>query len=434
MLQINARGASDIGKKRNENEDSIGIDEENGIFVVADGMGGHENGAMASKTAVATVHDELTAGRSVFGQFGQFPTEPNRSAAIGLMQAAFEKTCARVHDLGRAGATKGRMGSTLDVIVRAGDRVVLGHVGDGRVYLLRGGKCYRLTEDHTIVAEQIKAGLIKPEEEEQSQFRGVLTRAIGTHRSVKVDTLILDLHGGDMLVMCSDGLHRYARSADLTRLLGPNPSPTDVTKLITHANAAGGVDNISAILIACRGQAAEAPKAAAPPPADGVTTARISSRIDAICALPLFQHLTYREQVAVLSVAQSRTYEAGATIVQQGTRGEEMFIIVEGALVVERDGRRIAELGPGGHFGEMALVDESPRSATVKARTRTDVLSIGQAEINGLMRVEPVLAVKVLWNFVQVLSARLRSASREIIELQMEKAPPPTSLTVPFGR
>jgi CRP-like cAMP-binding protein len=115
----------------------------------------------------------------------------------------------------------------------------------------------------------------------------------------------------------------------------------------------------------------------------------------------------------VLSVAKPRVYEEGATIVTQGQPGDEMFIIIEGHLVVESSGMKIAELGPGGHFGEMALVDSSPRSATVKARTRTDVLAIGQTEINSLMRVEPVLGVKVLWNFVQVLSMRLREASRE---------------------
>jgi len=125
--------------------------------------------------------------------------------------------------------------------------------------------------------------------------------------------------------------------------------------------------------------------------------------------------------------------EGGAPVVKQGDVGNESFIILEGRLVVSRDGVKIAELGPGGHFGEMSLVDDARRSATVKAETNAEVLSIGQIELNGLMRVEPVLGVKVLWSFVQVLSSRLRTASAEIIELQMDQAGPPTSLRPPFG-
>lgn len=459
MIDISARGASDVGKQRGMNEDAIGLDEALGIFVLADGMGGHESGAVASKAAVATVHSELSAARPIFDRFRDDPTEVNRATAVGTLVMAVEKTCARVYDMGREGQTRRRMGSTLDVIVRMGDRALLAHVGDARVYLLRDGKCFCLTEDHSIVAEQLKAGIITPEEAEGSQFRGVLTRAIGTHRSVKVDTLLLDLNAGDVLVMCSDGLHRYADAAELVRILGPDATPDRVTKLVDHANACGGADNVSAILIAVREAAAtnaganggadanarpntdaakthvNAASSRAPTLSD-TSTGRVSSRIDAICKLPLFQHLSYREQVAVLSVAKSRIYEEGSTIVEQGAPGQDMFIIIEGRLSVERDGLKIAELGPGGHFGEMSLVDDSPRSATVKARTRTDVLSIGQSEITALMRLDPVLGVKVLWNFVQVLSTRLRSASAEIIELQTDQRTdvgPRTTIPVPFA-
>jgi serine/threonine protein phosphatase PrpC len=371
------------------------------------------------------VHESLVAARPTFERFRDSPSDATRRDALAAIVTAFEKTCTRIHEMGREGQKRGRMGTTLDVLVRAGDRMLLGHVGDGRVCLFRGGKAYRLTEDHTIVAEQIKTGFLTEENAAGSQFVGVLTRAIGTHRSVKVDTLVLDLNAGDRLLMCSDGLHRYATLDELPRLLGPETARVDVTKLIEHANASGGADNISAILLACR--APKLDRTAPLHPNTGVV-----SRIDAICRLPLFQHLSYREQVAVLALAQSRSYEAGSTIVHQGKEGHEMFIVVNGQLVVERDGVKIAELGPGGHFGEMSLVDDAPRSATVKAQSRTDVLTIGQAEIHGLMRADPVLGVKVLWTFVQVLSARLRMTSAGLTELQLDGGSAPTSIR-PFA-
>ena len=145
-------------------------------------------------------------------------------------------------------------------------------------------------------------------------------------------------------------------------------------------------------------------------------TEPVSLRIDAICRLPLFQHLDYREQIAVLSVTRSRKCAAGETIVRQGSPGNEMFIVIVGQLVVERDGVKIVELGPGGHFGEMSLIDGSPRSATVVAHTATEVLSIGRAELDGLIRKDPVFGLKVLGTFVKALSFRLRATSANLTE------------------
>jgi hypothetical protein len=234
-------------------------------------------------------------------------------------------------------------------------------------------------------------------------------------------------------VLCSDGLHRHAGAEQIRELASGGVSTATAARMIAHANAAGGQDNVSVILIGCRAPAARpaaVPVGAATLPLGGPSPAY--ARIAAISAVPLFQHLTYRERVAVLAIAQSRVYEAGATIVEQGTIGSEMFLIVDGSAVVERDRRTIATLGAGGHFGEMAIVDNGARSATVRARTRTDVLTIAQAEINGLMREDPSLGVKVLWNLAQVLSTRLRATSQEVIDLQLE-APPSTAQTVPFA-
>lgn len=435
MIEISARGATDVGKVRKSNEDAIGVDEARGIFILADGMGGHESGARASKAAVETLHQELLAVRSVFERCRTDASEGASAEAVAAVVAAFEKTCARVYDLGREGQTRRRMGSTLDALIHLGDRALLAHVGDGRVYLSRGGRCNRLTEDHSIVAEQVRAGVLTPAEAETSRFRGVLTRAIGTHRSVKVDTLMVDINAGDLFVMCSDGLHRYAHGPELAQLLGQNATPAAAARLIEHANVAGGEDNVSVILVGCREAASTQKMAAAgsTTPLGDSSTTRVASRIDAICKLPLFQHLSYREQVAVLALAKSRVYEPAATVITQGEAGSEMFVIIDGSVMVERDGAKLAELGAGGHFGEMALVDDARRSATVTALTRTDVLSIGEAELSALMRVEPVVGVKILWNFAQVLSRRLRTASAEIAELQMNQVPGPTTLAVPFG-
>jgi serine/threonine protein phosphatase PrpC len=425
-LTVQAYGHSDVGRKRKVNEDSFAIDEARGIYIVADGMGGHGNGATASQTAVSVAREQLNANIVKFDQYRDDPSEPNRVAATAAVEQAIQAACERIFRIGQQDSAKRGMGTTIDVVVRVGDRAILGHVGDGRVYLVRNGQGYRLTKDHTIVAQQVEAGILTPAEAEQSTLRGVLTRAVGTHASVQVDTLVLDLAAGDLLLMCSDGVTRYLRDEEVgTRLR--EASAGTARQIIDWANTSGGEDNSSVIVVGCRPLEVAA---AAPAP----DQRKVSSRIDAVRGLPLFQHLSYKEQVAILSIAHSRIYDPGAEIVKQGDPGQEMFIIVDGEVVVERDGVTIAELGAGGHFGEMSIVDDAPRSASVRAKKRTDVLTIGQSEIGGLMRLDSVLAVKILWTLVQALSGRLRVASAELIEFKLETPRRESNVQMPFAR
>jgi serine/threonine protein phosphatase PrpC len=421
-VKLSAFGASDTGRKRKANEDAFAVDEERGFYLLADGMGGHQNGAIAAQSAISIAREYLNADVAVFDRYRDDPSDARRAAAIASVEKAIQGACARVFQLGQQDQTKRGMGSTLDVVVRVGTQVILGHVGDGRVYLVRAGQSYRLTEDHTIVAQQIKAGIISAKEAEESTLKGVLTRAIGTHQSVQVDTLLLDVMEGDLFLICSDGLHRYLRDEDVPLRLREASVP-GAKSLIDHANANGGEDNVTVIVIGARSVG----------PAAHLENTKTGSGIDAVRSLPIFQHLSYKEQVAILAVAQSRIYEPGATIVKQGDAGNEMFIVVDGEVAVERDGIKIATLGAGGHFGEMSIVDDAPRMASVRATKRTDVLAIGQAEIGGLMRLDPVLAVKILWSFVEALSARLRVASAELIEFKLE-APRMTNVPAPFSK
>lgn len=422
-LKLSAFGHSDTGRKRKANEDAFAVDEERGFFLVADGMGGHQNGAFASQNAISIAREYLNASVATFDRYRDDPTEARRAAAITAVEKAIQGACARIFQIGQGDQSKRGMGTTLDVIVRVGTQLIIGHVGDSRVYLVRQGQSYRLTEDHTIVAQQLKAGVISAKDAEESTLKGVLTRAVGTHQSVQVDTLLLDVMEGDLLLMCTDGLHRYLRDEDVPLHLR-EASVGASRAFIDHANKNGGEDNVSVIVLGAR--------AVGTVPA-GAKTTNAGSRLDAIRSLPIFQHLSYKEQVAILAIAQSRIFEPGAVIVKQGDAGTEMYIVVEGEVAVERDGIKIAELGPGGHFGEMSIVDDAPRMATVRAKRRTDLLAIGQAEIGGLMRLDPVLAVKVLWSFVEALSSRLRLASAELIEFKLE-APRMTNVPTPFSK
>jgi PPM family protein phosphatase len=407
---ISAWGATDVGKKRQHNEDSMLCDPAAGIFIVADGMGGHAAGEVASAKAVEVVSQAARAGQDVLKRLAQDPSNENRHAATALVEQAVQKACSVIYDMAKADSSKRGMGTTIVCLFVAGDRGIIGHVGDSRIYLFRQGQAHRLTEDHTLIAAQLKAGTITKDQANASNYRNVITRAVGIQQSVQVDTLLIDLLPGDIYLLCTDGLHGYLSDDEVPALLTAAPREQLADKFVALANNRGGKDNITTIIVSVGGEAAQS------------QTADASAKMEALKKIPIFRHLTYKEQTAVLAVANSRTYPAAKEVVVEGQAGDEMFVVVRGRVAIEKNGVEIAELVAGGHFGEMGLVDNAPRSATVRATEPTLCMVIGRPELMNLMRKEQVLAVKLLWSFTQVLSERLRATNAELSEARQELA------------
>jgi hypothetical protein len=313
------------------------------------------------------------------------------------------------------------MGTTFVGLVTVGALAILGHVGDSRIYLLRRGHVHRLTEDHTFVASQLKAGQITAEEAEKSPYKSVLLRGVGNQPTVEVDTLVVELVEGDEFLMCSDGLHGYVTDEEIPGIFADAKLRDTPATLIALANTRGGKDNITALVLRVSGGKDESE--------DDI---QAEARMEALEQLPLFYHFTYKERSAVLSAAHTRVYAAGDEIVAEGAMGDELFIVVRGRVVVEKGGVPIASLGAGGHFGEMGLIESQPRSATVRAEEPTRVVTLGQADVMNLMRREQEIAVKLLWSLVQVLSQRLRTANAGLSEALSELAHATGPETRPF--
>lgn len=410
-MQVTAYGQTDVGRKRTGNEDAFVVDAPHGIYIVADGMGGHSAGEVASARAIEVVQKHIVDRFGVMKQLAESPTPQHAQAAQQLVEQAIQAACADIYRAAQADASKRGMGTTFVGMFVAGDKAIIGHVGDSRIYLFRQGQAHRLTEDHTLISAQLKAGTITKAEAAKSPYRNVITRAVGIQESVQVDTLSVDMMPGDLFMLCSDGLHGYMADEETSTLLGAAPWDQLPRKLIELANTRGGKDNITCIVVGTGGEAT---------PGEGAGEA--AAKIDALKAIPLFAHLTYKELTAVLAISSTRTYPGGREIVVEGQPGDELFVVVRGRVAIEKGGMEIAELKAGGHFGEMGLIDNAPRSATVRATEPTRVMVVTRAELMGLMRREPVLAVKLLWSFVQVLSDRLRATNAELSEARQELA------------
>ena len=242
-------GKTNVGKKRESNEDSVYANSELGLYVISDGMGGHQAGEVASALAVEVAVGLLTEQQPLIRDVAE--GQQDAESLTGLVRQAAEAACREVYTLSRTKLAYRGMGGTLTILQVAGDRAAMAHVGDTRLYRVRGGEAHQLSKDHTLAAELIEAGMMTVEMAEGSRYRSVLTRAIGQHESVKVDTLLLDLRPGDRFLLCSDGLSEYiADEAWLARVMAAGDDMEKLTdELVDHANDAGGSDNIGVVVV-----------------------------------------------------------------------------------------------------------------------------------------------------------------------------------------
>jgi serine/threonine protein phosphatase PrpC/CRP-like cAMP-binding protein len=408
-VHIVAVGKTDVGQKRDHNEDTLLLDPALSLYIVCDGMGGHAAGEVASQHAARTVQRVIAEQKATLDEFGKkHDVGEVRERVIQLLENAVNQACSEIYGMATADSGKAGMGTTLVMMIVVNGKGLMAHVGDSRLYMVRQGQIHQLTEDHSYTAEMIKRGKMTREQARQSPYANVITRAVGIQKNVQVDTLLFDIIPGDTFLLCSDGLHGYTEDPnDLAETLSDGEIDKLAQKLIDLANTRGGKDNISAVVL----------RAVADPEDKVLEEQRateVNLKLDTLKKIPLFRYLTYQELVKVLNITYLETYEAAAQIIKEGDSGEELYIVLAGRVVVSRAAQEIVELHPGVHFGEMALVDQSPRSATVTAKDPTRLLVVQRRSFYTLIRKEPVLAVKLLWSFVQVLSRRLRETNEQL--------------------
>jgi serine/threonine protein phosphatase PrpC len=241
-------GLSDVGRKRQANEDAYFLDDPLGLYVVADGMGGHAAGEIASHEAVETIYGMVKRGVGEVTELVDPLDEEDAQTACRLMESAVQGATYMVFSMAELDRGKSGMGTTISALLMLGDYAITAQVGDSRIYRINGETVEQLTEDHTLIAWQLKQGIITPQEAKRSPHRNVITRAVGNREYVQVDTGLVPLSPGDRLLLCSDGLHGYLRQADIAPIVALGAERA-VKRFIELANERGGKDNITAILV-----------------------------------------------------------------------------------------------------------------------------------------------------------------------------------------
>jgi protein phosphatase len=250
-MRVVCEARSDVGRKRRGNEDSLFLNPEQHLYVVADGMGGHAAGEVASRVAVDAINEfvTLTGGNEEitwpFGLDDSISYEGNR------LKTAIRHANRRVLEATRESAEYEGMATTVAAVLVDGDTAHLAHVGDSRIYLWSEGKISQLTNDHSWVNEQIQSGVISAEQARSHPLRNVVTRALGGRSDLLVDVQARRMKPGDVLLLCSDGLTTMVGDEDIARILGEPPfdPARAASALVDEANERGGEDNITVVLL-----------------------------------------------------------------------------------------------------------------------------------------------------------------------------------------
>jgi protein phosphatase len=294
-MRLWAWGQSDPGRKRERNEDSYLVDPETGVMAVADGMGGHQGGATASRMAVEFLGRELSEARGDFQSAleeqikasmrtteempavtdlgdlaptsprdlmakaidapvrGDDPTSPGGapaafSPALELMRGVVRRASSAIFEAAWAKPELRGMGTTLTAALVHGGRAHLVHAGDSRCYMFRDGQLRQITEDHSWIAEQLRSGAISEAEAKSSKFRHVITKSIGFERDIEADMKSVPVSAGDCFLLCSDGMSNYVEHGELERIVAMTWYRRLPETLIELANSRGGDDNITVVI------------------------------------------------------------------------------------------------------------------------------------------------------------------------------------------
>ncbi|HRC58483.1 MAG TPA: protein phosphatase 2C domain-containing protein, partial [Kofleriaceae bacterium] len=316
-MELTFAAATDIGRQRMHNEDNFLIDKRLRLFLVADGMGGHAAGEVASSIAVHEIRDAVNKSRDLIDRYRAEHPAVQAYEILQVLEHAIQTACGAIHSRAQTETDKRGMGTTATVLLIAGlgDKLhgFIAHVGDSRVYLARQSQCHMLTEDHSLMNELIRRGKLTRDQIEQSpykQYRNAVTRAVGVYSSVEVDTFDFDILPGDRFLLCTDGLYGYLSEAALPTTLADGEIKDVPQKLIDLANSGGGHDNITAVVVRVNGEAATTDPHATD----------ISLKLEVLKGLPMFQFLSYKELVRVSSIAKLLDPEAGHVVFSEGRR------------------------------------------------------------------------------------------------------------------
>lgn len=406
-MEIKHWAATDVGRKRSHNEDNFLIDKNLNLFIVADGMGGHASGEVASAIAVHTIRDVVAGERELFGKIAEFDGAAQMELCT-LLEYAVHSASARIYHKAQQEPEKRGMGTTVVALLVIGQRGFIAYVGDSRIYLSRNGVVYPLTEDHSLMNELIRSGKVRADEfavSPYANFKNAMTRAVGVYEHVEVDILDFEVLAGDAFLLCSDGLYDYLDDAEIASNLALSNIEEIPGRFIDIANSRGGKDNVTALVVQMRGEQTAA------------RAAQLQFTVDTLRRVPLMTGLSYQQLCKLMNISRVQSTRPGEVLTREGGEPGDLYVLLDGRATLSRGGVHLVTLGAGSLLGETDLVGTDTARITITAESNGKLLRIARRDLQEVMRRDPMLASKILWTLAAELGRRL-----EDTQLQLNRA------------
>jgi len=376
--------------------DQILLEPRHGLLAVADAPGGTADGRAGIRIALDTVRTHIERNEDILQRFIRTPAPELRKRILGVIEECYARAAQEIFAYARR--RKGVL-VTLDILLLLEHEAFIGHIGDGRVYLVRRGLVHQLTVDHSGGEDSaVFAGSAA-----QAADRS-FTRALGPQPRVRVESLCMELVHGDRFIVCGSQVHR-----------------TIPENILNARFASEHLDGLGPALVSDAGSAALVAACAQLGSGEPFTPDSAQSRLAILAPMPLFAHCNERELRSVAQATRPRKFPDSTIIFEQGHPGTELYLLIAGAVDIIQNGQKIVTLGPGSNFGEMAMLDEPSRSASAVASGETELMVIPRDAFFAMLKGNPMLAVKILWNMLLRLSANLRRTSKRLAELEQQR-------------
>jgi serine/threonine protein phosphatase PrpC len=394
-------GLTDVGAVRDNNEDYHFIDNEIGLYIVCDGVGGSKGGEVASKMATEVCVNFIQQNKHIIEEY--YCLGNNDSLVRQLMQAAMLESCKSVYHAGLNDLNLNGMSTTMTAMLTLNNKVVLGHVGDSRLYLIRNNQVHLVTEDHTIGNEMRQNHFFTAPGVPTSQYDSVLSRSIGHQESVEVDIMMFDLIPTDKLLLCSDGFYNYlSRPIEIIPMVDEDNRKA-LRTMINYAIHRGGTDNITCILIDVSLEESSY---------ENLKFDKSELLNDlSILENYLFRNLSFIRLNQILNRCETYEIDPCEIICEEGQSPDGLFIIFGGSIAVYRQGAIHTTLKKGQIFGQYSLMFEMKEKFSYHAGEACRVLYMSSSSYRSLCRKYPKFGIQLLENFIQGCEAMVTTSS-----------------------
>jgi PPM family protein phosphatase len=406
MIHPKALALSKMGSRHQTNDDAVLINAEQGIYVIADGVSEGGNGRFASDYVTKFVQTKLVEGNQTLAKNGAQLLGPKR---LEFMQewifSAFTESQDNLKELSKTNANFKSAATTCIAIWVNGRFAILGHVGDSRAYLARGGKVYQLTRDHSGFDELVKMGMAPAEALKHPMARS-LSRALGSPNFTQADMLKIEFQPNDHLFLCTDGVYQGLDShAGVQQLVTGMAQGQDPKMWVERCAQVSGDDSTFIHIHFPANMLQDSPILA-------------SDRIKLIQETPLCKYLDYVQRSHISAICEVEQYKAGSVVVQEGTQGECMYVVAQGTLEISFKNQHLMYKKPGGYLGEVVVVKAGQRTASAVAKEDCILLSLKRSDLAEVFKKDPNIERHIYHAMLEMALDRMVEQGHEIAHLR----------------